>query len=354
MKSKTIVICHAQIPFENAGAERLVSELCSQLILKGHSVEIVQLPFKWYPIKEIFNSIMSWRLLDITEANGKKIDLVICTKFPSYVIKHPNKVIWLIHQHRHAYDLLGTGMSDFDHIDTLLKDKYVGQIMNVDKKTINESKKVFTISKNVTNRLKKFNNIDSKVLYPAPKNNEKFKHGEYGDYIFVAGRLDSLKRYELMINAMKYIKSNISFIIAGRGPEKETLEKLIKKNNLQDKVILKGYVDEDELVNLYSKSLAVYFAPYDEDYGFITIEAFKSKKPVLTLSDSGGVLEFVENKLSGFVIKNDGNEERVIKELARKADYMYNHKDICKKFGEYGYKKVKGISWDRIIKELVE
>ena len=56
---------------------------------------------------------LAWRLLDLSEVDGQRIDLVIATRFPSYLVKHPNKVVWLVHQLRQAYDLHGTRYSDF-------------------------------------------------------------------------------------------------------------------------------------------------------------------------------------------------------------------------------------------------
>ncbi len=84
---------------------------CSQ---RGYEVDLIAIPFKWYPPEQIVNSIHLWRQLDLSEADGKKIDLLITTKFPSYMANHPNKVLWLVHQFRQAYDLYETPISGFD------------------------------------------------------------------------------------------------------------------------------------------------------------------------------------------------------------------------------------------------
>ncbi|RKD32272.1 glycosyltransferase family 4 protein [Thermohalobacter berrensis] len=346
MTVKKIAICAAQIPFNYGGAEILVEELNKQLRLRGFESEIINIPFKWYPKQQLVNNALVWRMIDLTESNGEKIDRVICTKYPTYAVKHPNKIVWLFHQHRPIYDLFGTKYSDFR--DTAEDFAYTQQIKNIDNNTLIEAKKIFTISQNVTNRLKKFNNINSEVLYPPTKYEGKYYNENYGEYIFVAGRLDPLKRLDLMIQAMKYVKSDAKFIIAGKGKYETQLRELVNKFKVQNKVIFKGFVSDEELLKLYANCFAVYFAPKDEDYGFITIEAFKSKKPVITTNDSGGVLEFVENEKNGFIVNNNPRE------IARRVDYLYDNRDICKKFGQKGYEKVKEILWDKTIEKLTK
>lgn len=346
MAIKRIAICSAQIPFTYGGAEVLVDELNKQLKQRGFESEIINIPFKWYPKQQLINDALAWRMIDLSESDGVKIDRVICTKYPNYAVKHPNKVIWLFHQHRPAYDLFGTQYSDFN--DSLEDFQVIQQIKNIDNNSLIESKKIFTISENVSNRLRKFNNIESEVLYPPTKHEDRYHHENYGDYIFVAGRLDPLKRVDLMIKAMKYVKSDIKFVIAGKGKYEHELRKIAKEVEVENKVIFKGFVSDEELLELYGNCFAVYFAPKDEDYGFITIEAFKSKKPVITTKDSGGVLEFVKDRESGFITSNDP------KEIAEKVDCLYEDKSLCEKYGLKGYEIVKNIQWDNVIKNLTK
>jgi hypothetical protein len=79
---------------------------------EGHEAEIVAIPFKWYPPERIPEQILACRLLDITESTGMTVDRVIGLKFPAYFIPHPNKVLWMVHQHRQAYDLWDNTLSD--------------------------------------------------------------------------------------------------------------------------------------------------------------------------------------------------------------------------------------------------
>ena len=117
MGIRRVVVCEVQVPFVHGGAEYHVRALHQQLRAHGYQAELVSIPFKWYPKKEILAHASAWRLIDLTESNGQPIDLVIGTKFPSYFVRHPNKVAWLIHQYRAAYELCGTAYSDFTHND---------------------------------------------------------------------------------------------------------------------------------------------------------------------------------------------------------------------------------------------
>ena len=163
-------------------------------ILNGFNAEIIAVPFKWYPEQSLYDSMLIWRLLDLSEANGEKIDLVIGTKFPSYGVVHEKKVIWMIQQFRQAYDLYESpyGLANQKNGKNIKE-----RIMNYDKLTVSDAKAVYTISRNVSERLKKYNDLDSEALYPPPPLVGRYKKGEFGDYICAVGRLDKLKRNEL-------------------------------------------------------------------------------------------------------------------------------------------------------------
>lgn len=342
-----IAVCSVQVPFVRGGAEMLSETLVEELIKRNHEVECVNIPFKWYPPKEIIKHGLLWRLMDITESNGTKIDLVICTKFPSYIVRHQNKVVWLFHQHRFAYDLYNTEYCDLKHFPD---GEYVrNKLIDMDNISLKESKKIFTISKNVSNRLKRYNGLNSEFLYPPPADAEKFHCNDYGDFIICPSRLDRIKRQDLLIQSMKYVKSKIKCKIVGKGPMKGEYVALVKKLNLEDKVEFLDNTDRNDLIELYANALAVFFAPVDEDYGYITVESLLSRKPVITAPDSGGPLEFVENMVSGYVVPVEPRE------IAKKIDYLYENKDVAKKMGIEGFNCLKkmDISWDNIIRKLV-
>lgn len=348
METLKIALCCVQVPFARGGAEYFYDNLRKQLIKRGHEVELVNIPFKWYPPNKIITHALIWRLLDLSEANGVKIDGVIATKFPSYLVKHENKVVYLLHQQRPAYELSNTEFDDlkpWGQLGQITRER----IFAMDNIAFKESKKIFTISKEVDNRLWKFNRIRGEFLYHPPSQYPDYFCDGYGDYIFYPSRLDAIKRQALLIKALKYVNSDAKVIFSGKGPMLNDYIKLSKELKVYEKITFLGHVSDKELLEYYSKALTVAFFPLYEDYGYVTPEAFLSKKAVITTHDSGGPLEFVEDKINGFILQNDP------KEIAKVIDYLYENKDVAKEMGEKGYNKIKAmnVSWDNVVNRLV-
>lgn len=340
-----ICICSTQIPFSRGGAEILVESLHRELSQRGHEVAVVTVPFAWHSRLQLLKSAYAWRLLDLHSTTGERPDLVIATRFPSYLIDHPNKVVWLIHQFRQAYDLLGTPYSDFGNGP---EDRAtLAMIRRMDRRALSEARALFTIAGNPAARLRRFNGIEATPLHAPPALDGDYRTGPFGNYVFSTGRLDELKRFELLIDAMGHVESDLRCKIAGAGPLEESLRQRIERAGLAGRVELLGWVDDEELLELYSGSSAVFYAPFDEDYGYVTVEAFKSGKPVVTAADSGGVLEFVEDGTTGFVCPPDSPRT-----FARKMDALAADPELARRMGEAGAARVADITWDRAIDAL--
>jgi glycosyltransferase involved in cell wall biosynthesis len=355
MTKKKICICTAQLPFRWGGAEILAESLKQELIRRGFDLEIVQLPFKWYPKEQLINSAFAWRLVDITESYFEKIDLVIGTKFPSYLVKHPNKIVWLVHQHRPAYDLYGQNPNPLDllfsqtYFNYTVPDQQIQEmIVKMDNEAFKECKAIYTISKTVADRLQRYNGINGTILYPPPRKLPKPAKTEYGDFIFSLGRLEAVKRFHLLVEAMRFVKSKAKCIIAGSGHLLETFQKQVQQYGIADRVKLTGFVDDATISNLYATSFATFYAPIDEDYGYVTVESFQAKKPVITTTDAGGILEFVDHDRTG-LIANPTPEE-----IAVQIDTLYENKAKCRDMGDLGFKKIEPINWDIVIQELTK
>jgi glycosyltransferase involved in cell wall biosynthesis len=341
------VICAAQAPFIVGGAEILVGELRQHLARRGFQVDVANVPFKWYPVSELTRQALAWRLLDLTESNGTPVDLVIPTKFPSYLVRHPRKVAWLFHQHREAYDLYGTEYCSFRK--TPEDDRVREAIMAMDTTGLSECRTIFTISRNVGSRLRRFNGLSSEALYPPPHHLGRYRNEGYGDYLFYVGRLDRLKRLDLAIDAMKRVRSGARLKIAGAGPLQDELRKQIDGLQVADRVELLGHVSADELVDLYARCRAAYYTPLNEDYGYVTVEAFLSRKPVLTTTDAGGPLEFVTHGVSGHVAAPTPEA------VAEGIDHLFTLPEArLREMGEAGHETVASISWDHVIDRLTE
>ena len=342
---KKVAITFPRVPFCSGGAELHVANLRQKLIERGYNAEVIDIPFKWYPIHQLWEQMLMWKTIDLTEADGQKIDILIGTKWPSYFAKHDNKILWLIHQHREAYDLVDADYSLFK--EGTDGEKYLKGFRDADTKALKEAKKIFTISKNVSTRLENYNGILSETLYHPPKHEGLYYNESFGDYILSVGRLESLKRIDLLINAMKYTDKDVKCLIAGTGKSMDQLQLLITQNGLEDRVKLIGFVDDKELLRLYANCFGVYFAPVDEDYGYITLEAFLSQKPVITAKDSGGVLEFAVHEKSGIVCAVEAME------IGEKINELYYNKKRAQEMGICGYEAVKDISWDNALDKLL-
>ena len=345
MSIRTVVVCEAQVPFVEGGAEIHVRSLVAQLKARGFLVERVALPFKWYPKQEILAHAAAWRMIDLSESNGRPIDLVIGTKFPSYFVRHPNKVAWLIHQYRAAYELCGTPYSDFDHTegDVGLR----ASLIDLDTKMLGECRRLFTNAGNTASRLAKFNGLTAEPLYHPPHLASRLRTGEYGDYALSVGRLESVKRADLLIKAMAHVDRPLSLVLAGDGTERQNLEALAGRLGVGDRVRFLGAVPDDQLIELYADAAVVAYVPFDEDFGYVTLESFLSAKPVVTLRDSGGPLEFVEDGVNGAIV------EATPETLAEAINRYAGDKTLAASHGAAGRARAAAVTWDGVIEKLV-
>lgn len=346
MSVRTVVVCEVQVPFVRGGAEALVRELVRQLRHRGYAVERVSLPFKWYPKEEILPHAAAWRLLDLSTSNGRPIDAVIATKFPSYFVRHPAKVTWLIHQYRAAYELCGTEYSDFTHteLDVGLRERLVC----LDREMLGESRRVFTISRLTSARLQKFNAVAAEPLYHPSRLADRLRAGPYGDYVLSVGRIESIKRVDLVIRAMRHVDPGVRLLIAGEGTQQEHARRAAEEAAVTDRVTFLGAVTDDVLVDLYAGALAVPYVPFEEDYGYVTLESFLAHKPVVTAQDSGGPLEFVEHGVNGLVCAPA--PEAVAEAINRLAA----DRSRAASLGDAGFDRARSVTWDGVIERLLE
>lgn len=344
MTVQTILVCEAQVPFVRGGAEVHVRQLVRELRVRGYATELVSVPFKWYPKEEILPHAAAWRLLDLSESNGQPVDLVIGTKFPSYFARHPNKIVWLIHQYRAAYELCGTEYSDFTHteLDVGLRDT----LTRLDTTMLGECRALFANARNTAARLAKFNGLVAEPLYHPPKLASRLTSGPYGNYVVSVGRLESVKRVDLIIKAMAHVPSQIRLIVAGDGTQRQNSERAAVEAGVADRVTFLGNVEDDQLIELYASALAVIYPPYDEDFGYVTLEAFLARKPVITCTDSGGPNEFVRDDVNGYVCAPEPDD------LAAAINRFATDPGKAAAFGDAGYDAARKITWDGVIEKL--
>jgi glycosyltransferase involved in cell wall biosynthesis len=333
-KMKIALVVVKSISGEEGGAEKFFRGLHRAFQSFGHTAEMIELVSDESSLEAIEQSYEDFRKLDLME-----FDMVVSTKAPSYAICHPNHIVYLVHTMRVFYDMFE---NEFKKANPELKTfrKKLIQMDN-DEFTKFGVKKIFTIGKEVTNRLEQYNHLKSDVLYP-PLEKDNFYCAKQQDYIFIPSRLHRWKRIDLIIQAMQYVTSDIELRIAGAGEDEDAFKQMANS-----KVRFLGRISDDEIIEQYANCLAVPFVPQNEDYGYVTIEAFKSKKPVITCIDSGEPKNFVQDGINGFVCTPDP------KDIAKKIDFLSQNRVQAQKMGEEGFKTIEGISWENVVSTLV-
>ena len=335
-------------PFVNGGGSLIADWLNEELKTRGYDSDFFKIPFtsEW---KQMPEQMLSLRLMDITRA----CDLLITIRTPSYLLKHPNKVVWFIHHHRGAYDLWGTQHQDVPNTEDGLA--FRNFLYESDRVGLYEAKKVFANSKIIANRLETFNGIKAPILLPPIKNPERFYCSDFDNYFFYPSRISFNKRQIEAVQSMAYVKSPVKLIIAGKPDSEEdgrNLNNMIADLYLGDKVIVKPFwIPEKEKEDLYANALGCVYIPMCEDsYGYVSLEAMHSKKPVITCRDSGGTLELIEDQVNGLVVPLNPHE------IAKAMDSLYYDKNKTKKMGIAGHEKLKSmnLNWDHVIRQLVQ
>jgi glycosyltransferase involved in cell wall biosynthesis len=338
-----VAVLRPQVPFARGGTEIFTDRLVVELRARGHEADLVSVPFKWYPGARVLTQAFLWRMLDLDEADGRPIDLVVATKFPSYLVRHRDKRVWLVHQFRQAYELDGTPLGQFGDSpeDRALRRK----VQELDRIALGEASRLFATSRNVAGRLEASTGLTAEVL-PHPPQPLEYRCEGYGDYVLSVNRLDRAKRIDLLIEAAAR-DGGLEVVIAGDGPDRERLERLARERGLNGRARFTGAISENELADLYARCLAVYYAPVDEDYGMVPLEAFLSEKPVLTTTDAGGPPEVVADGQTGLVTAPDAAA------LARAAGRLREHPDEARAFGQAGRELAARVTWDACIERLL-
>ncbi len=344
MAPRSVVIGATQVPFQHGGAEWHAEALLRQLKARGFLAELVQLPFQWDPREAALRSALAWRLLDFHQAGGQPIDLFVGTRFPSYAARHPNKVVWLFHQFRQAYDLHEAGLDGFP--DTPEGRALRQHVIALDTQALRECRRIFTTSRNNAARLRRFNGLEAELLPLPLEEPQAFSCAEPEPFVLSVGRLVSLKRVDLLLRAVALLPPPCEARIVGEGPELQGLEALARELGLGQRARFLGRLPDPEVRELYARAGAVFYAPWDEDYGLVTLEAFQSGRAVVTTTDSGGPLEFVGDGATGLVAQPQPEA------LAAALRRLLENPGLARRLGAAARESIAGLSWDAVIEAL--
>jgi glycosyltransferase involved in cell wall biosynthesis len=334
------------VPFVHGGAEELCDHLVHNLRLVGAIAEAFRIPFTWDPAERLIDEMMIARCLRI-----RNVDRVIALKFPAYLVPWHDKVLWLLHQYRQAYDLRDVGQSNIGN--DARGEQIVAAIRAGDMLAFSEARQIFTISPTISQRLQHYNGVNSSVLRQPLNDPELFSGGEAEGYVLAPGRINSGKRQHLLVEALRYAPG-VHLVIAGPPdtPEDgERLRRLAAAAGVTDRLRLDlRFLARGDLSRLVNHASAVAYMPFDEDsFGYCTMEAFQAGKPVLTTVDSGGVLDIVRDGETGLVATADS--EALGQALATLAD----HPKRARRLGRAGREALAAhkLSWPATIGKLL-
>lgn len=334
-------------PFVWGGAEELATNLEKNLLLAGHDAEILRIPFRWEPAHVIPSQMLFVRTLELLN-----VDLVIALKFPAYLIRHPRKTLWLLHQYRQAYDLFDAGQSNIPPDSSGSEIRTI--IRNADNAAFAECGHIFTNSEVTRKRLAKYNGFNSKVLLPPLNDPELFVGCDPQRYVFAGGRINGMKRQHLLVEAMAQTASNIRLVVAGPPDSPDDalrLQRLVEQHDLQDRVRLDlRFLSRNELAKYVNEASACAYIPYDEDsLGYVAMEAATAAKPLISTSDSGGVLGLVRHQETGWIVEPTADS------LATAIEYACGNATLVREMGMAAKRLLAGmdISWQKTIQILL-
>jgi glycosyltransferase involved in cell wall biosynthesis len=342
-----VALVSSMIPFIPGGAKNIVAWLAHALEDAGHEVEVIDLPFNERP-ERVVRQLAAFRMIDLTD----QADLVVCFRPPSYLVRHPRKVLWFIHHIRPYYDLWESDQyRGFG--DTLISRARRDVIRRADDRAFAEAERIFTNSRVMSERLRTFNGVDSEVLYPPVENPEGFVNTGYGDEIVAVARLEPQKRQHLLVEALGLTRTPVSLRLIGKGSNPDYARSMRARADelgVGDRLVVSDqFVEEDEKRALIGAALATAYIPVDEDsYGYASLESAHAAKAIITTTDSGGVLEFVQDGRNGYIREPDAAA------LAATMDQLWNDRDLAARLGEAAGDRLGelDISWKNVVERI--
>jgi len=341
-----IAVVTSSPPFAEGGHLVMARELVRALREEGHESGLIVTPQNRFG-RQGSAYLAAW-CTDVGLAHEeKRVDQVISLRFPGYAVQHPNHVLWLNHRMREYYDLWPQFSSHLTWKQDIKERTRRAIIHGVDRHLFKKMRKRYVISATVQGRLRTFGGIQSDVLYPPPPQRD-YRHDEYGNYLFGVSRLAPLKRFDLVLRALaEPIAASIKCVIAGEGAELENMRNLAHRLDIAERVKFIGRINDAEMITHLAKCRAVVFPPFNEDYGFVTVEAFMCGKPVITCRDSGGPAELVRDGESGFVTEPQPEAMAV----AMRA--LIDDRNLAARCGQAGATLARTLTWSGAIQRLL-
>jgi glycosyltransferase involved in cell wall biosynthesis len=335
------------VPLVYGGGRFIVDWLREKLEERGHSVETVFVPTVDIP-DTLIQQMLAFRLMRLED----HFERVITFRPPAHVVRHPRKVVWFIHHVRYLYDLWDSEHRPFPDLapHRALRDA----VVRADTAALREAHRVFTNSRVVSDRVRRFNGLESEVLYPPVLRPELFAAGEHGDEVVCVCRVERHKRQHLLVEAMRHTRTPVRLRLCGTGLDGgyvQSLRRLAEESGAADRIAIEDrWISEEEKAARLEGALASAYVPYDEDsYGYPTIEAAHARRCTVTVSDAGGVAEFVKDGETGLVAAPEPAS------LAGAFDRLHADRALARRLGDNAAGRVAelGIDWDTVVEKLL-
>jgi glycosyltransferase involved in cell wall biosynthesis len=341
-----IIIVTSVVPFVEGGAESLTRWLTDALEQRGHEVDLFTIPVHGHT-ELLPGQMVGLRSMDFTGFG----DRLIAVRTPSYLVRHHHKILWFIHHHRPAYDL-------WEQFPDVPRDadgwEFRRMMFASDEVALGEAKQIFTNSARVRDRLRRYNGVDAEVLYPPLPDDAGAQPGPLGDYVFSISRIEPHKQQLLAVEAMALTETPVRLVLAGRGASSEYAQRIVRRVHelgLQEKVTFhNARVDDETKWSLMNNALASVYLPHDEDsYGYVGLESAAARRPLITATDCGGVLELVRDGVNGFVTEPKPGA------LARAFDTLYRDRELAARMGAAQEDRLRemNIDWDHVVERLL-
>jgi glycosyltransferase involved in cell wall biosynthesis len=342
-----IGLVSSTVPLAQGGGRFIVDWLSTKLVQAGHQVETVWIPYSDEP-SQIFPQMTAFRLLDLEGS----FDRVITFRPPAHVVRHRAKIVWFIHHIRIFYDMWDTMYCPVP--PTPYWQSFRHALMEADTRTLQEARTIFTNSKVVADRVRRFNNLECEVLYPPVFAPERFFNDAWGDEIVCVCRMEHHKRQHLLIEAMRHVRTPVRLRLSGNTmshPYMGQLKDAVAGFRLEEKVRIDArWVSEEEKISLLAAALASAYIPLDEDsYGYPTIEAAHASKATIATHDGGGVLEFIKDGENGILVPPEPEA------LAEAFDRLWSDRSLARRLGEAANHRVRemNITWEHVLERLL-
>lgn len=341
-----IAVVTSSPPMAEGGHMVIARELTQALRDCGHEAHVVITPQNRFG-RQASAYLATW-LTDVSSSEGRAIDQVITLRYPSYAVRHPRHTCWLNHTMREYYDLWPSFSASLSPQGRVKEGVRRRLIHAADRYLLTKNvSRLLVQSRTIQQRLAMWPELRPAVLYPPAPRRQYRCDGYDGPFLFVS-RLTRLKRADLAVRAVAAAGRGASLVVVGDGEERANLERLAADLGVDGRVTFAGRAHDEEMPGYLARCRAVVFPPEQEDYGFVTVEAFASRKAVVTCGDSGGPAELVQDGVNGLVC--DPSPESIGSALTKLLDDT----SLAERLGAAAFAAGSALTWPETVKNLIQ